>query len=81
MLALSNATYSELVAVKDSDVTHLPDGLEITDAAALPLIFLTGDQVVRIATNVQKGQAVLITGAHAEAELRISHELRTKIWN
>lgn len=63
VLALSNATYAELVAVKDSDVTHLPDGLEITDAAALPLISLTGDQVVRIATNVQKGQVVLITGA------------------
>ncbi|HEY2391558.1 MAG TPA: NADP-dependent oxidoreductase [Candidatus Angelobacter sp.] len=63
VLALSNATYAELVAVKDSDVTHLPDGLEITDAAAIPLISLTGDQVVRVATNVQKGQVVLITGA------------------
>src|ERR1700760_641302 len=63
VLALSNATYAELVAVKDSDVTHLPYGLEITDAAAIPLISLTGDQVVRIATNVQKGQIVLITGA------------------
>src|ERR1700743_69402 len=63
VLALSNATYAELVAVKDSDVTHLPDGLEIADAAGLPLIALTGDQLVRIATNVQKGQTVLVTGA------------------
>jgi NADPH:quinone reductase-like Zn-dependent oxidoreductase len=63
VLALSNATYAELVAVKDSDVTHLPDGLEIEDAAAIPLIALTGDQLVRIATNVQKGQTVLVTGA------------------
>jgi NADPH:quinone reductase-like Zn-dependent oxidoreductase len=63
VLALSNATYAELVAVKDSDVTHLPDGLEIADAAAIPLIALTGDQLVRIATNVQKGQTVLVTGA------------------
>jgi NADPH:quinone reductase-like Zn-dependent oxidoreductase len=63
VLALSNATYAELVAVKDSDVTHLPDGLEIADAAAIPLIALTGDQLVRVATNVQKGQTVLVTGA------------------
>jgi NADPH:quinone reductase-like Zn-dependent oxidoreductase len=63
VLALSNATYAELVAVKDSDITHLPDGLEIADAAAIPLIALTGDQLVRIATNVQKGQTVLVTGA------------------
>jgi NADPH:quinone reductase-like Zn-dependent oxidoreductase len=63
VLALSNATYAELVAVDDSDATHLPDGLDLADAAAIPLISLTGDQLVRLATNVKKGQVVLITGA------------------
>jgi NADPH:quinone reductase-like Zn-dependent oxidoreductase len=63
VLALSNATYAELVAVDDSKVTHLPDGVELADAAAIPLIALTGDQLVRLATNVQKGQVVLIIGA------------------
>jgi NADPH:quinone reductase-like Zn-dependent oxidoreductase len=63
VLALSNATYAEFVAVNDSDVTHLPDGMDLADAAAIPLIALTGDQLVRLATNVQKGQVVLITGA------------------
>jgi NADPH:quinone reductase-like Zn-dependent oxidoreductase len=63
VLALTNATYAELVAVNDSDVTHLPDGVDLADAAAIPLISLTGDQLVRLAANVQKGQAVLITGA------------------
>ena len=63
VLALSTATYAELVAVDDSDVTHLPDGVDLADAAAIPLIALTGDQLVRLATNVKKGQVVLITGA------------------
>jgi NADPH:quinone reductase-like Zn-dependent oxidoreductase len=63
VLALSHATYAQLVAVDDSDVTHLPDGVDLTDAAAIPLISLTGDQLVRLATNVKKGQVVLITGA------------------
>jgi NADPH:quinone reductase-like Zn-dependent oxidoreductase len=63
VLALTNKTYAELVAVDDSDLTHLPDGVDLVDAAAIPLISLTGDQLVRIATNVQKGQLVLITGA------------------
>ena len=63
VLALSNATYAELVAVDDSDVTHLPDGVDLADAAAIPLVSLTGDQLVRLATNVKKGQVVLITGA------------------
>ncbi len=63
VLALSNKTYAELVAVDDSDVTHLPDGVDMAVAAAIPLISLTGDQLVRLATNVKKGQVLLITGA------------------
>jgi NADPH:quinone reductase-like Zn-dependent oxidoreductase len=63
VLALTYATYAELVAVDDSDVTHLPDGVDLADSAAIPLISLTGDQLVRLATSVTKGQVVLITGA------------------
>jgi len=63
VLALSNRTYAELVAVDDSIVTHLPDGVDLADAAAIPLISLTGDQLVRLATQVQKDQVVLVTGA------------------
>jgi NADPH:quinone reductase-like Zn-dependent oxidoreductase len=63
VLALSYATYAELVAVDDSNVTHLPDGVDLADAAAIPLIALTGDQLVRLAANVKKGQVVLISGA------------------
>jgi len=63
VLALTYKTYAELVAVDDSDVAHLPDGVDLADAAALPLISLTGDQLLRRATNVQKGQVVLISGA------------------
>jgi NADPH:quinone reductase-like Zn-dependent oxidoreductase len=63
VLAFSNSTYAELVAVDDSDVTHLPDGVDLAAAAAIPLIALTGDQLVRVTTNVKKGQVVLITGA------------------
>ena len=63
VLALSNATYAELVAVNDSDLTHLPDGVDLVDAAAIPLIALTGEQLVRLAAKVQKGQTVVVTGA------------------
>ena len=63
VLALSNSTYAELVAVPESELTHLPDGVDLIDAAAIPLIALTGDQLVRHATAVQKGQTILITGA------------------
>jgi NADPH:quinone reductase-like Zn-dependent oxidoreductase len=63
VVAFSNATYAELVAVAGSLVTHLPDGADLTQAAAIPLISLTGDQLVRRAAGVQSGQTVVITGA------------------
>ena len=63
VIALTNATYAELVAVDGSLATHLPDGMDLIDAAAIPLIALTGDQLVRHAANVRNGQTVIISGA------------------
>jgi len=63
VVAFSNATYAELVAVAAPLVTHLPDGADQTHAAAIPLIALTGDQLVRYAAGVRTGQTVVVTGA------------------
>lgn len=63
VLAMADATYAERVAVKGSVLTHLPDGLDLVDSAAIPLIALTGDQLVRLAARVQPGQTVLVSGA------------------
>jgi NADPH:quinone reductase-like Zn-dependent oxidoreductase len=52
-----------LVAVKAVDITHVPAGLDILEAAAIPLVALTGDQLVREACALQPGQSVLVTGA------------------
>jgi NADPH:quinone reductase-like Zn-dependent oxidoreductase len=63
VLAMTESTYAGLVAVKGSALAHLPDGVDLVDAAALPLIALTGDQLVRYAARVQPGQTVLVSGA------------------
>ena len=63
VLAMADATYADLVAVQGANVTHLPDGLDLVDSAAIPLIVLTGEQLVRLAAKVQSGQTVLVTGA------------------
>ena len=62
VMALTHATYAGLVVVKGNELTHVPDGVDIIDAAAIPLIALTGDQLVREACGLQKGQSVLVTG-------------------
>ncbi|AFL90581.1 Zn-dependent oxidoreductase, NADPH:quinone reductase [Terriglobus roseus DSM 18391] len=63
VMALTNGTYAELVIVKGNEITHIPDGVDIIEAAALPLVVLTGDQLVREACGLQKGQSILVTGA------------------
>ena len=63
VLAMADATYAGLVAVPGSVLTHLPEGLNLVDAAAIPLVSLTGDQLVRVATRVQTGQTLLVSGA------------------
>jgi NADPH:quinone reductase-like Zn-dependent oxidoreductase len=63
VLANTNETYAELVAVDGSILAHVPDGLNLVDCAALPLIALTGDQLVRLAARAQAGQTLLVSGA------------------
>jgi NADPH:quinone reductase-like Zn-dependent oxidoreductase len=63
VIALGNKTYAELVIVKASDVALLPEGLDLIEAAALPLVTATGEQLVTLGTKIQKGQTILITGA------------------
>ncbi len=63
VIALADAAYAELVAVPEALVTHLPDGIDPIDAAAIPLVVLTGDQLVRLVVRAQAGQTILVSGA------------------
>jgi NADPH:quinone reductase-like Zn-dependent oxidoreductase len=63
VLAFAGATYAEFVLVEGALLTHLPDGLDLVDAAAIPLVVLTGDQLVKLATRAQTGQTILVSGA------------------
>jgi len=63
VLAFAEATYAERVAVEGSILTHLPEGSNLVDSAAIPLIALTGDQLVRLAARAHPGQTLLVSGA------------------
>lgn len=63
VIAMADATYAERVAVPEALVAHLPDGVHPIDAAAIPLVVLTGDQLVRGATRVTAGQTIIVSGA------------------
>ena len=63
VIAMANATYAQYVALPAAVATHLPDGVDPVDAAAIPLVTLTGEQLVRLATQATAGRTILVTGA------------------
>jgi NADPH:quinone reductase-like Zn-dependent oxidoreductase len=63
VIALADATYAERVVVPARLVTRLPNGVDPINGAALPLVCMTGDQLVRLTTGVTAGQTIIVTGA------------------
>ena len=63
VMALGSHTYAELVVVKAADLSLAPDQIEITEAGALPLVTLTGEQLITRGIKIEKGQTVLVAGA------------------
>ena len=51
-MAMTAHTYAELCTVKASNLVNIPAGLEMTTAAALPLVTLTGDNLIRLGAKV-----------------------------
>ena len=63
VIAMAEATYAQGVALPAAIANHLPDGVDLVDAAAIPLVALTGEQLIRLATQATAGQTILVTGA------------------
>jgi NADPH:quinone reductase-like Zn-dependent oxidoreductase len=63
VLAWASHTYAPLCSVKAELLAKVPDGLELIDAAALPLVTVTGNQLICVAGAVGAGQTVLVAGA------------------
>jgi NADPH:quinone reductase-like Zn-dependent oxidoreductase len=63
VFAMADQTYAELCVVKASSLAKIPAGLDLIEAAALPLVTTTGNQLISVGTGIQSGQTVLVTGA------------------
>ena len=61
--AWSYHTYAELVADKATLFAKVPATMDLVDAAAIPLVGLTGSQMISVASGLQPGQTVLVSGA------------------
>src|ERR1700722_10105533 len=56
-------TYAELVADKATLFAKVPETMDLIDAAAIPLVGVTGSQLISVASGSQPGQTVLVAGA------------------
>jgi NADPH:quinone reductase-like Zn-dependent oxidoreductase len=62
VFAMADNTYAELCVVKADVLADIPEGLDLIPAAALPLVTVTGNQLLA-ATEIKAGQTVLVVGA------------------
>jgi NADPH:quinone reductase-like Zn-dependent oxidoreductase len=62
VFAMAADTYAELCVVKAATLAKVPKGLDLIQAAALPLVTTTGNQLIS-ATGIKAGQTVLVLGA------------------
>jgi NADPH:quinone reductase-like Zn-dependent oxidoreductase len=63
VLGLVQHAHAERVVASAAAWAQVPAGLDLIDAAALPLVALTGVQLVEEALDPRPGQTVLVTGA------------------
>jgi NADPH:quinone reductase-like Zn-dependent oxidoreductase len=63
VMALGLKAYAELAVVDAKDAALVPEKLDLVKAAALPLVTLTGEQLITRGIKIQSGQTVLVSGA------------------
>ncbi len=63
VMAVASKTYAEYAVVRADTVAAIPDGLNFEQAAALPLVMLTGAQLIERGIKPKTGQSILLTGA------------------
>lgn len=62
VFGMANNAYAELCVAKAAVLAKVPKGLDLIQAAALPLVTVTGNQLMS-ATGIKAGQTVLVVGA------------------
>src|ERR1700722_9811531 len=63
VFAMARDAYAELCVVKAASLARVPTGLDLIEAAALPLVTTTGNQLISQGVGIETGQTVLVAGA------------------
>jgi NADPH:quinone reductase-like Zn-dependent oxidoreductase len=63
VFGLVNHSYAEYLTAPAEVLALLPDGLDLKDSGRLPLVLLTGAQLIERGAEPSSGETVLVTGA------------------
>jgi NADPH:quinone reductase-like Zn-dependent oxidoreductase len=63
VFGMAAQTYAERCVARAEWLAKIPAGLDLVEAAAIPLVTTTGYQLIMKGAQVQGGQTVLVTGA------------------
>lgn len=83
VLGLVNGAYAELVTAPADNWVKLPEQLDVIEAGALPLVLLTGAQLLEVQVNPKAGDTVLVTGAVGSVgrvAVYAARERGAKVW-
>jgi NADPH:quinone reductase-like Zn-dependent oxidoreductase len=78
VMGKANGTYAQYTVAKADVLSPIPDGLSYEQAAALPLVLITGAQLIERAAKVKAGQTILVTGALGSVGRVAVHVARQK---
>ena len=63
VMGLVNQSYAQYLAAGANVLTRIPEGLDPRDAGVLPLVTITGAQLIENGVEPRAGEVVLVTGA------------------
>jgi len=76
VFGLAGAAYAQQVVAAAEALALVPAGLDLIDAAALPVVVLTGSLLVEEAIRLERGETVLVTGAAGSVGRVATYEAR-----
>jgi NADPH:quinone reductase-like Zn-dependent oxidoreductase len=83
VLGIVQGAYAELTVAPANDWAKIPAGLDLVEAGALPLVLVTGAQLVEEGVKPTKGSVVLVTGALGNVgrvAVFAAKELGARVW-
>jgi NADPH:quinone reductase-like Zn-dependent oxidoreductase len=63
VMGLVNQSYAEYLTADEHVLTRIPEGLDPREAGVLPLVTITGAQLIENGVRPQTGEMILVTGA------------------